>query len=117
MNKRNKSCEERIQNEWKSRQQDLEKYGTDFEALSFDYVPPNTFDKQPEGYWRWQFSWGGPGDELRAFVNRDDSIHRLEYWYLDWFDGAKVNVPAEHAAWSKMQDMILHTAPGMVANG
>ena len=63
-----------------------------------------------------EFSWGGPSDELRAFVNRDDSIHRLEYWYMDWFDGAHVNVPAEHDAWTKMQEMILSTAPGQVAN-
>jgi len=109
-------CADLVAGHWKDRQKDLEKYGTDFEGLSFDYVPHNTFENQKEGYWRWQFSWGGPGDELRAFVNRDDSIHRLEYWYLDWFDGAKVNVAAEHPAWELMQQNINHTAPGMVAN-
>ena len=108
MNKRNKSCEERIQNEWKSRQQDLEKYGTDFEALSFDYVPPNTFDKQPEGYWRWQFSWGGPGDELRGYVNEHKELHRLEYWFLDWFDGASLQVLPGSQPWEQMQEMIPH---------
>ena len=113
MRDRQKKCKDLVSSKWKDRQKDLK--SPEFEGLSFDYVEPN--EDQKEGYWRWQFSWGGPGDELRAYVNRDDSIHRLEYWYLDWFDGAKVNVPAEHAAWSKMQDMILHTAPGMVANG
>ena len=103
-----KSCEERIQNEWKSRQQDLEKYGTDSEALSFDYVPPNTFDKQPEGYWRWQFSWGGPSDELRGYVNEHKELHRLEYWFLDWFDGASLLVSPGSREWTQMQEMIPH---------
>ena len=114
MKDRQKKCEDLVSSEWKDRQKDLTK--EDFEGLSFDYVEANTFEDQKEGYWRWQFSWGGPSDELRAFVNRDDSIHRLEYWYLDWFDGAKVNVAAEHPAWERMQDMITHTAPGQLAH-
>ena len=114
MTDREKRCKELVSSEWKDRQQDLTK--EDFEGLSFDYVEANPFDDQAEGYWRWQFSWGGPSDELRGYVNRDDSIHRLEYWYMDWFDGAKVNVAAEDPAWQKMQDMITCTAPGMVAN-
>jgi hypothetical protein len=57
-------------------------------ALSFDYVAPGTFDDQREGYFRYQLSWGGPSDEFRFFVNLDLSCHRVEYWYLDWFDGA-----------------------------
>jgi hypothetical protein len=111
--KKQKSCKDLVTGKWKKRQQDLT--NPEFEGLSFDYVEPHTFTDQAEGYWRWQFSWGGPSDELRAYVNRDDSIHRLEYWYLDWFDGAKVNVAAEHAAWSKMQEMITITAPETLA--
>ena len=115
MTDREKKCKDLVSSEWKDRQKDLK--NPEFEALCFDYVEADTFTNQKEGYWRWQFSWGGPGDELRAYVNRDDSIHRLEYWYLDWFDGAKVNVAAEHPAWSQTQEMINSTAPGMVANG
>ncbi len=105
--KKQKSCKDLVSSEWKDRQQDLT--NPEFEGLSFDYVEPHTFTDPAEGYWRWQFSWGGPSDELRAYVNRDDSIHRLEYWYLDWFGGAKVNVAAEHDAWSRMQEMICIT--------
>ena len=108
------SCRELVSFQWERRQQDLQQ--EDFEGLSFDYVAPHTFTDQAEGYWRWQFSWGGPSDELRAFVNRDDSIHRLEYWYMDWYDGAKVSIAAEHPAWELMQQNIKNTAPGMVAN-
>ena len=79
---------------WTAYQQGYEEAGdTDTLAdygLSFDYVAPNTFDDQREGYFRYQLSWGGPSDEFRFFVNLDHSCHRIEYWYLDWFDGASL---------------------------
>ena len=56
-------------------------------GLSFDYVEPNTFDEQPEGYWRYQLSYGGPSDEFRF---HDDGT--IEYRYHDWFDGAGRNL-------------------------
>ena len=56
-------------------------------GLCFDRVEAGTFEGQRAGYWRWQLSWGGPSDEFRLFD--DDS---LEYWYLDWGDGASVDV-------------------------
>lgn len=59
-------------------------------GLSFDYITPGTFDDQPEGYFDYCLSTGGPGDAFRFFVNPDFSVHRIEYWYLDWFDGANV---------------------------
>ncbi len=61
-------------------------------GLSFDYVEPDTFQDQPEGYWRYQISWGGPSEEVRFFACPDGrggwSLHRAEFWFLDWFDGA-----------------------------
>ena len=108
-----KTCEDRIQGMWDTRQKDLR--NNEFEPLGFDYVEPHTFTDQLEGYWRWQFSWGGPSDELRAYVNRDDRIHRLEYWFMDWMDGAKIDLTQERPEWSgltvgpewqRMQDYI-----------
>ena len=102
-----KTCQERIHEQWQQRKKELERYGTDFEALSFDYVEPHTFTDQLEGYWRWQFSWGGPSDELRAFVNENKEIHRLEYWFMDWMDGAKLELgPPQRPEWQRMQEMI-----------
>ncbi len=101
-----KTCAERIDEQWKLRREDLQQWN--FEGLSFDYVEPHTFQDQLEGYWRWQFSWGGPSDELRAFINKDNTIHRLEYWFMDWFDGAKLEVQQDQPAWQRMQEMI-HT--------
>jgi hypothetical protein len=95
---KNKSCENRIDTELMSRLDELKRLlsGERCEdigelqhyALSFDYVAPGTFDDQAEGYLRYQISWGGPSDEFRFYINPDLSIHRIEYWLLDWFDGA-----------------------------
>lgn len=57
-------------------------------GLAFDYVAPDTFREQPEGYFRYQISWGGPSDEFRFFTNPNFSVHRIEYWFMDWGDGA-----------------------------
>ena len=62
-------------------------------GLSFDYIAPETFNEQYEGYFRYQLSWGGPSDEFRIFADKISdynwSVYKIEYWYLDWFDGAK----------------------------
>lgn len=54
-------------------------------ALSFDYVVTD----QKRGYFRYQLSCGGPSDEFRFYVDERLQLTRIEYWYLDWFDGAK----------------------------
>ena len=105
----NERCKDVVEERWKGRQKDLR--NNEFEPLGFDYVEPGPWPEQLEGYYRWQFSWGGPSDELRAYVNLDKSIHRLEYWFLDWGDGAKIDIPKgeEHEynhAWSQMQEMV-----------
>ena len=62
----------------------LNEYG-----LSFDYVSPRTFDDdQKEGYFRYQISWGGPSDEFRFYVGPGYELYKIEYRYMDWFDGA-----------------------------
>lgn len=99
------NCKERVGAELRGRVKDLRKlwrlYQEDPEqsdedlgrfeeyGLSFDYVAPGTWEKQKRGYFRYQISWGGPGDEFRFFVNPDFSLYRVEYWFMDWFDGAR----------------------------
>ena len=71
------------------KEEDHPDYGNLYEyGLSFDYVAPNTFKDQEQGYFRYQLSWGGPSDEFRYYVNPDFTAYRVEYWFLDWFDGA-----------------------------
>jgi hypothetical protein len=104
---RERSCADQVQEHLKDRLKEIHTV----EGLCFDYVDPNTFTNQKEGYWRWQLSWGGPGDEFRIYVNPDKSVHRIEYWYMDWYDGAKVTLsPQQHSdAWSHLEDMVAAT--------
>ena len=101
---RSEKCIDLVQGEFEDRLKEIHTV----EALGFDYVEPGTFTDQLEGYWRWQLSWGGPGDEFRIYINPDKSVHRIEYWYLDWYDGAHVTLsPEQHSdAWSHMEDMV-----------
>ena len=98
------SCKERLTAELHGRLADLRKFAvggfnsdTDVPdlgsfneyGLSFDYVAPGTFRDQRRGYWRYQLSWGGPSDEFRFYGSDERSVpDRIEYWFLDWFDGA-----------------------------
>jgi len=101
-----RTCKERIATNLADRMADIRKlwslYQRDPDArtadgsqwvefgLCFDYVTPGTFRDQAEGYWRWLLSTGGPGDEFRFFASSPATpIYRVEYWFLDWFDGAK----------------------------
>ena len=61
-------------------------------GLSFDFVEAGTFEGQSVGYWRFQMSWGGPSDEFRIYTDYDKNINYIEYWYMDWFDGASIRV-------------------------
>ena len=61
-------------------------------GLCFDFVEANTFEDQKCGYWRFQMSWGGPSDEFRIYTDYDKNINYIEYWYMDWFDGASIRV-------------------------
>jgi hypothetical protein len=64
-------------------------------GLCFDFVEDNEIDNQLGGYFRYQLSWGGPSDEFRFFTDEDFVPYHIEYWYLNWFDGAKSNVFGE----------------------
>ena len=101
---RRRSCADQVQEQLEDRLKDLHT----LEGLCFDYDAPKTFTDQLEGYWRWQLSWGGPGDEFRIYVNPDNSVHRIEYWYMDWFDGAKVTLGTQQHgdAWSHLEQMV-----------
>ncbi|APV45094.1 hypothetical protein Dform_01775 [Dehalogenimonas formicexedens] len=98
------SCRERLNGELKDRLRDIrtlwrlyqkhpdashpelgkfEEYG-----LGLDYVAKGTFQDQKRGYFRWQLSWGGPADEFRFFMDENLEAVEIEYWFLDWNDGA-----------------------------
>tara|TARA_R100000664_G_C2735283_1_gene124861 strand:- start:40 stop:420 length:381 start_codon:yes stop_codon:yes gene_type:complete len=60
--------------------------------LSFEFVKADTFTDQKVGYYRLQLSYGGPSTEFRIYTDKDLNIHHVEYWYLDWFDGASIKI-------------------------
>ena len=79
---------EDIRTLWKAEDNKTEDLGSlDEYGLSFDYISAGTFSDQKAPYWRWQLSYGGPTEEFRMYENGD-----MEFWYLDWFDGACVDV-------------------------
>ena len=99
------SCAERVQGELKQTievleillnlepEEEHEDFGSLFDyGLSLDYVEPNTFEDQEQGYVRYQLSWGGPSDEFRYYVSYDGSPYHIEYWFLDWYDGAHIEL-------------------------
>lgn len=59
-------------------------------GLSFDFVDVHSFEDMDEGYYRYQLSWGGPGDEIRFYESG-----LIEYVYLDWGKGAGFDVTEE----------------------
>src|SRR3990167_5011806 len=111
-NTKDKSCAERVQDAFNSRMEDIrtlydaldqktEELGPLSEyGLSMDYVAAGTFldivgvfqGTQRAGYKRYQLSWGGPSEEFRIYDNDE-----VEFWYLDWFDGACVSVKGQDA--------------------
>lgn len=100
-----KTCKERVAEAWEDRREDLEKLfaAEDYETeelgslydygLSIDRVEAGTFSDQRAPYICYLFSWGGPSEELRLFDNGD-----IEFWFLDWFDGACVDVTRDSVA-------------------
>ena len=65
-------------------------------ALSFDYVEPDTFDDQERGYFRYQISYGGPSEEIRFFVDENKNPYEIQFWFMDWFDGAFVHLRGDN---------------------
>jgi len=100
------TCKERVREHLKGRIEDLDKlwelwkqdpdqYDEELGnfneyGLCLDYVAPETFKGQHRGYLRYQLSWGGPSDEFRFYLDESLNTTRIEYWFLDWFDGAKI---------------------------
>ena len=114
MANRELSCEERVDaelaNELTTLRRLLDLYYEDCELctddgdsldahhLSFDFVAPHTFTDQEESYFRYQISWGGPSDEFRFFGSDPANPDRVEYWYMDWFDGASRELAGDNKA-------------------
>lgn len=102
-----KTCKDRVADHLRGRIADLTKLWKNYQegieddpnignfneyGLSFDYVARDTFTDQTEPYFRYQLSYGGPSDEFRFFTGPDFELNSIEYWFLDWYDGASLNL-------------------------
>ena len=116
-----KTCAELVQEKWQSTRVDLaamllgenwdiykedQGYGLSDDAydgfqafseygLSWTYNEP---EDGSNGFYCYLMSWGGPSDELRFYADIRGQCHVIEYWYMDWFDGAKHVVTDDEAA-------------------
>ena len=96
METKDQTCESRIDEYLAGRLEDIlpmyetgelsHEYG-----LCIDYVCTEDYGWTGPDYARYQLGWGGPSDEFRFFADGT-----IEYWFLDWFDGAHRDV-SEHA--------------------
>lgn len=124
---RNRSCKARVKKAFESRMEDIKKLvAVDREeikgkkaekireeigelneyGLCIDLVEAGTFRDQREDYIRYQLSWGGPSEEFRIFKTGE-----VEFWLLDWFDGAPIEVIGEDA--DIIKDIVSPTSWGV----
>ena len=116
------TCAERVEEHWQGRREELKvmfrecngdalndeqraalaKLGHDeadqYEPLLYEYglcFDRVDGDESTPGYFRYVLSTGGPGDEIRFYVGWGGGLLIAEYWFLDWFDGASINVTHE----------------------
>lgn len=61
-------------------------------GLSFEYVPRGTFNNQELGFVCFLISWGGPSEEIRFFCDEQRMPYKVEFWFLDWGDGASLDI-------------------------
>ena len=99
-----KKCKDKVEDAFRSRMEDIKTlfYAEDNRTedlghlneygLCIDFVEAGTFKDQREDFYRYQLSYGGPQEEFRIYKNGD-----VEFWFLDWFDGAPIDVTGEDA--------------------
>jgi len=97
INKEFKNTMEDLKTLYKAENQETEELGSlNNYALSVGWVKAGTFEGQRADYWQYQMSYGGPSDEFRIYKNGD-----VEYWFLDWFDGASITLNSDDAEFIK----------------
>lgn len=63
-------------------------------GLAYDY-----FENETGNYICYLMSWGGPSDEFRYYITEKGEIQKIEYWYKDWYDGAKIELNSKTEEW------------------
>ena len=81
--------------------------------LSIEYIEPNVHDTPP--HWQYLISCGGPGTEIRFFVNNKNSTepYKAEFWLLDWSTTTKHDVTSEDVIESLWEQILFPLAEQM----
>ena len=109
MDRNNKTCSELIEDELKRRIEDFEQALRSYEENNYekivtedgyeyegviDWINNYALGYYDDNYYRakrLELSWGGPQDYFLYFPKLD----RIEYHYLDWYDGASLVLDGE----------------------
>ena len=114
------SCSAQIHDSYNSRINDIRQLWTAYQngeekiedlgtfceyGLCFDYVAAGTFTDQKRGYFRYQISYGGPSEEFRFYTDSQLIVNDIEFWYLNWFDGACYALTRRPADYDLMEEI------------
>jgi hypothetical protein len=85
----------------------------DEHPLSIDYIEPNVNDTPP--YWQYLISYGGPGSEIRFFVDNKNSTepYKVGFWLLDWSGEEEHDVTGEDVIEHLWEQILLPLAEQM----
>jgi hypothetical protein len=73
-------------------------------GLDFCFTPGEDGER---GYWCYLLSTGGPHDDVRFWADYDGAMHYAEYHFMDWYDGAQIEVtkhPAVREMWECLRE-------------
>ncbi|MHA2428652.1 MAG: hypothetical protein ACXADB_11575 [Candidatus Hermodarchaeia archaeon] len=91
------TCAERINDQLKGRLEDMEpECGVCVDEWCDEHINQNSvlwLNRQT--VYRIQLSTGGPGDDFFVTIDDGGEITRIEYQFLDWYDGARVEVTGD----------------------
>lgn len=83
-----KSCEELVNSKWKDRSSQI----GDMSEDELSEMPLCITEKTYKEF-KIELSYGGPQDYILLFYNISEKCWDYgEYWYLDWGDGAKIDL-------------------------
>ena len=118
MDRNNKTCSELIEDELKRRIEDFEQALRNYEENNYEKIEIDGYEYEDVLDWlidyslgvyddnyyrakRLELSWGGPQDYFLYFPK----LERIEYHYLDWYDGASLVLDEDGEAFKIMKEI------------
>jgi len=103
-----KTCEERIDKELKRVIGDIKRINNNedpIEALNNYALALSEYK-----VYKLELSWGGPSDYIEFTYNPvNKELVNITYHFLDWYDGAKRNIPYNTEEWKILEELFYNT--------